>query len=386
MPLDRILNARSDDLALAQGIAAGHPDLCALAGPFEHLPLVIDTNRVLQDIGWLARRKDPHARNFLQELCASGLVSLYAPEQLIDEVESHLSEIAEHHGVPRERVESAWRSYQSIVNVIPKEHLEFPPADSSTRDPSDLPFLAAQRAVGAHGIISEDKDLSAMGALIVKHEALRIAVDFARSRCIVIQGKAGGTATLMVCGGLIYGACKGAEALVRGYRRLPSWLQAALPVALLVATTLAVLHPGARRTLRGWVERAKPRLAEARERAGAFLEQYLTELQVADGKAKAALAVLRVRVPLPARRPPLRQFVYRACAASRQSLTPEQIEARARQQGYESKSKDFRRYLRAVLRKDLRLVNVDEKWTISRRPVPPGRTIEAQSIPAAAPV
>jgi predicted nucleic acid-binding protein len=380
VPLERILNARSDDLARAQGIAAGHPDLCALAGPFEHLPLVIDTNRVLQDVGWLARRQDPQARNFLQELCASAVVSLYAPEQLIDEVESHLSVIAENLGITRERVVSAWESYQTIVNIIPREHLDLPQADASSRDPTDLPFIAAQEAVGAHGIISSDKDLVAMGALIVKHEVLRLAREFARNRSIVVQGEVGGTAALTVGAGLIYGACKGAAALFRGYRRLPGWLQALIPLALVVATTWVVFRPASRKKLRGWIERAKPRLIEARARAGDFLEQYLAEMQEAEGKAKAALDALRNHCPLPTRKPTLRLLAYRACVASRQPLATEQIEARVRQQGYKSKAKDLQRYLRSVLRKDSRLVSVGDGWTLSRRPLPVGRTVEAGAI------
>ena len=382
MPTDRILNARSDQLAHAQDIATRHPELANLAGPFDHLPLVIDTNRVLQDVGWLARRQVPDARNWLQELCASGLVSLYAPEQLIYEVETHLSEIADNLRVPRERVEGAWKSYNQCIHLIPTEHLDVPDATSSTRDPTDLPFLAAQKAVGAHGVISKDKDLAAMGALIVRHETLRIAVEFARNKSLEMQGRAGVGVSFMLGGGVLYGAYKGAVTVFRGYRRLPTWLQIIIPAAIAGAAAFAALHAPSKRRIREWVDRAKPHLSEVRVHAGDLIEQYLAEFQEAKGKAKAALDVLRQHVPLPKKCATLKQLAYRTCVASAVPLSVEQIEVRLRQQGYTSKSKNLKRYVREVLRKDARLTEGPEGWTLSRRPPLPGPIVEVGADPA----
>jgi predicted nucleic acid-binding protein len=373
---ERILNARSDDLARVQEHVARHPEIRPFAVRFEHLPLVIDTNRALQDVAWLAKRKNPDARTSLQELCASGFVSLYAPDQLREEVERRLTCIAENVKVPRDRVEEAWASYVTLINVIPTEHLDIAEADSQTRDPSDLPFLAAQQAVGAHGMLSKDKDLPAMGALVVKHEVLRIAVEFARSKSMVVQGTVLGTGTLGLGAALTYGAFKGVLAMVSGYRRLPGWLQVLLPVVTVGATAFVVFHAPTRARVRDLVRRAKPWLAEVRERGGDLLDQYLEEMHEADGKAKAALALLREQVPIPARRPTLKQLAYRICLASRAPLSLGQIENRVRLQGYHSKSKDLQPYLRAVLRRDPRLVLTDGGWKPTRRAARSGPIIE----------
>lgn len=379
---DRLLNARSDDLAHVQDHVARHPEIRPLSIPFEHLPLVIDTNRALQDVAWLAKRRNPDARTSLQELCASGFVSLYAPEQMVEEVERHLGQIADNVHAPIDRIQEAWATYASNVNVIPSDHLEADPGDSRTRDPSDLPFLAAQRAVGAHGMLSKDKDLPAMGALIVKHEVLRIAVEFARSKSVVVQGTVLGTGTLTLGAALGYGAFKGVVAMVRGYRRLPGWLQVVLPIVAVGATAFVMFHPPTRARVRELLRRAKPWLAEIRERGSDLLDQYVEEMQEADGRAKAALALVREQVPIPSRRTSLKQLAYRACLASKEPLSPTQVENRVRLQGYQSKAKDLQPYLRSVLRSDPRLVLTEAGWDLTRRAVLPGSIVEAQASPA----
>lgn len=373
---ERILNARSDDLARVQEHVARHPEIRPFAVPFEHLPLIIDTNRALQDVAWLAKRQNPDARTSLQELCASGFVTLYAPEQLLDEVERRLTRIADNVKVSSDRVREAWASYVTLINVIPTEHLDVEEAGCRTRDPSDLPFLAAQQAVGAHGMLSKDKDLPAMGALVVKHEVLRVAVEFTRSKSLAVQGTVLGTGTLGLGVALTYGAFKGAVAIIRGYRRLPGWLQVLLPVVAISATAFVVFHPPTRARVRDLVRRAKPWLAVVRERGGDLLDQYFEEMQEADGKAKAALALLREQVPTPARGPTLKQLAYRVCLAARDPLSVAEIENRVRLQGYRSNSKDLQRYLRAVLRGDPRLVLTDGGWKPTRRAAQSGQIIE----------
>ena len=374
---DRVIHARSDDLARVQDHLRRNPEIRAISIPFEHLPLVIDTNRVLQDLAWIAKRKNPDVRNWLQELCASGFATLYAPEQLIGEVETHLAILAENVGVPRAALEAAWANYVSLINFIPTEHLELPDAESGARDPSDLPFLAAQKAVGAHGILSKDKDIAAMGALVVKHEALRFAVEFARNQSVVVGGTVLGSGTLVLSGAVIYGAFKGAAAMFRGYRRLPGWLQVLIPLAVVGTAAFAIFHAPTRARIRGLVGRAKPWLNEVRERGGELLGQYLAEMQEADGKAKAALTLLREQVPPPSRKLALKQLAYRACVESKVPLSDAEIENRVLMQGYVSRSKDFRRYIRMVLRSDERLALTNAGWSLTKRAVLSGPVVAA---------
>lgn len=381
---ERLLNARSDDLAQVQEHVARHPELRPVSIPFEHLPLVIDTNRALQDVAWLAKRRNPEARTSLQELCSSGFVSLYAPEQLVDEVERHLGQIADNTRAPLDRVHEAWATYASIINVVPSDHLEVDAADTRTRDPSDLPFFAAQRAVGAHGMLSKDKDLPAMGALIVRHEMLQVAVEFARCKSVVVQGTVLGTSSLVLTGALAYGACKGAVALARGYRRLPGWLQFLLPLFALGTTAFVIFHAPTRARIREMLQRAKPWLAEVRARGGDLLDQYVQEMSEAEGRASAAIALLREQVPVPARGPTLRQLAYRVCLASATPLSTEMIENRVRLQGYRSRSKDLQPYLRTVLRSDPRLIRIGTGWTVSRKVALPGPFVGGLAVAPAA--
>ncbi len=373
---ERILNARSDDLARAEAFVERFPNGPLITGPFEHLPLVIDTNRVLQDIAWLARRRTPSARNSLQELTAAGVVSLYAPEHLIDEVERHIPEIAANVGAEQEQVYDAWRIYGGLIHFIPAAHLDVPAAGTAARDPTDLPFLAAQHAVGAHGIISKDKDLAAMGALVVKHEALRFAVEFARNKSLVVQGNTGIAGFSLAAVGVAYGAYKGTAALARGLRRLPGWLQLLIPLLLASAGAFAIFHKPTREKVREIVHRSQSWFAE---HAVPLIDQYFAEMREAEGKANAALTLLRGQVPAPERRPTLKQLAYRVSVASSDPLTLEQVSVAVRRHGYESKSADFHPYLRRVLRNDKRLVeDGDGCWRPSTRPLAPGLQVSAE--------
>lgn len=320
-------------------------------GPLEHFVLVVDSNRVLADLGWLTgKRRSPGARTALQELHASGTVSLFAPEQLVGEVEDHLADIAPHYRTTVEALRSAWVEYRTILHFIPASHLAR--ADDSVRDPKDVPFLLAKDAVGARAIISKDKDIAAMAGLMVAHETLRIAVDYVRHGSKAAQGRFMVLTGLGLVGGLVYGAWAGAVELARLYMRLPRWLKIAVPLALVTSAVVIALHPGARRRLREARESLKSRWPEFKAKSGEAFEQFWTELSAAEAGARNALGVVRQHVPSERKGPTLRQLAYRVCVAAGSPISEQELAARLRLEGYQTKSKRPAAYLRQVLRAD----------------------------------
>jgi predicted nucleic acid-binding protein len=360
------LSARSDDLEPLRRLASGRPELQHVLGPLEHFVLVIDTNRVLDEIGWLvAKRRNPIARTSIQELHASGTVSLFAPEHLLAEVEKHLPRVARDYRTTVEAMDTAWKEYRSMIHFIPASHLG--EADRGARDPKDVPFIQARDAVGARAIISNDKDIKAMAGLMVAHETIRIAVRYARHVTAAVQGRSIVLGGVVIVGGLAYGAVFGTVALARAYWRLPRWLKVAIPAALLVTAAVVALHPGARKRVREAIDSFKARWPELKANAGVALEQFFSELSAAEADASAALDVVKAHVPAVRKGPALRQLAYRVCLAAGSPIPVGQMVARLKREGYETRAKRPEDYLRRVMRTDPRFRETPTGWDLTAR-------------------
>src|SRR5260370_19000721 len=113
--------ARSDDLRELQTILEGvKPFIGAktLGADFLRVRAVFDSNIVLADIRWLARKTDPKARTATLEAIDAGLMTAYAPETLRTEVEAHLDEL-ERQGPQRGVVDRRWACYSTRIAFVP---------------------------------------------------------------------------------------------------------------------------------------------------------------------------------------------------------------------------------------------------------------------------
>lgn len=379
---ERLIPGRSD--ALADYREFDHPVFRQAVGPLDHFVLIIDTNRVLEEIGWLvAKRKRPDARTGLQELHASGTVSLFAPEILIDEVESHLQEIADHYGTSVDALRAAWAEYRAMVHFIPGAHLG--PADSSARDPKDVPFVRAKEAVGAVAIISKDNDIRAMAGLLVAHETIRIAVDYARAATTSAEGRMMLLTAVGSVGATVWGIGAGAAAAFRGYLKLPRWLKIAIPISLILSLVAVALHPTPRRKLRGAVDAVKSKWPGFKAEAGALIEQFGSELRTAETNARTALEIIRQHIPSPKRGPTLRQYAYRACIVADVPMPLAELESKIRRMGYETESRQLGEYLRRVLRSDSRFREASAGWDLAVRVRGDARIVEVKTEPVKTP-
>lgn len=328
--------------------------------------LVIDTNRVLEDLGWLvAKRKRPDARTGLQELHASGTVSLFAPEVLVEEVESHFDDVAKWYRTSADALRAAWTEYRPMIHLVPDEHLG--PPDPSARDPKDVPFLRAKEAVGADAIISKDKDIRAMAGLMVAHETIRIAVEYARAATARAEGHLMLTSAVAGAIGVVLGVGAGTLAAVRGFMKLPKWLKVAIPAALLLALLGVALHPTPRRKLREAVQTLKAKWPGFKADAGAIVEGFSQELRTAEVTASTALEIVRQQIPSRKKGPTIRQYAYRACLVAEGPIPLAQLEMKIRRLGYRTEARQLAAYLKRVLRADSRFRESADGWQLSAR-------------------
>lgn len=371
-----ILRGRSD--ALAEYRDYSLPAFRDAVGPLDHFALVIDTNRVLEELGWLAaKRKRPEARTGLQELHASGTVSLFAPEVLVEEAESHFDEVAKWYLTSADALRAAWDEYRPMIHLVPSEHLG--PPDPLARDPKDVPFLRAKEAVGADAIISKDKDIRAMAGLMVAHETIRIAVDYARAATVRAEGRLMLTGAVAGAIGVVWGAGAGTLAAGRGFMRLPRWLKIAIPAALLLALLGVALHPAPRRKLRDAVQTLKAKWPRFKDDAGAIVEQFSQELRTAEVTASTALEIVRQQIPSRRKGPTIRQYAYRACLVAEGPISLAHLEMKIRRLGYSTDSRQLAAYVLRVLRGDPRFHERAEGWDLTARVRRDSRLIEVRA-------
>lgn len=185
MPGKRTRIFESDDLALARALEDRHPTCGKILHLKERIPLVIDTNKVLGDIVWMARKRTKSdARTDLLEVADASVVAIYAPDPLRDEVERHLPTLAREHGLAEANLRSAWVDYQTRLTFVPVNRQQ---EALSVRDPDDLPFIQAADEVGAAGIVTRDRDIEAMGGRPISPNLIRKLRDYARAKAFEVK-------------------------------------------------------------------------------------------------------------------------------------------------------------------------------------------------------
>src|SRR5262245_44357688 len=85
-------------------------------GTVRRLRVVVDTNVVVQDVVYLAKRAGvPDFRTAFQELVASQVVEPFAPPRLLDEVESKIPKVARHQKVAVDDALKVWAEYKKVI-------------------------------------------------------------------------------------------------------------------------------------------------------------------------------------------------------------------------------------------------------------------------------
>lgn len=331
-----------DVLAPWRRLVALHEPLRPLLSGLLQLRFVLDTNSVISDLLTIAKpHRNQNYRTRLQDLAASGTIVPYAPNELKGEIERHWPVVAAKNGIATEIAVRAWQEYQKglwfcAVVIDPRQ-------SSAARDPDDLPFIALAAQIGAHGIVSRDHDIPAMGGHVITVDLCVMLRDYTQHKAVEVTIQCGGAVLTAVTLSTLIAAAQVIQLVIKGFMRLPPWLQLMILLGVLWAARDKQRRATFMRLMRSWgmalTETLEGPLREALGEmadAGALALQKAHQIEQTLGKQKRA---------------PLR-IVIHAILVGKMSLSVQEIELRVREAGYRTKARDFQAYVRRVLSRD----------------------------------
>jgi hypothetical protein len=357
--LDQFL--RSDFLPQLLALKEAFPALAPLLPQVLQLRLVVDADRVQGELRWrLRRRRHPAARSALHEAIDSGVLVLFAPRYVIDEIEKHLEEIADETGATVAEAKREWALFQACLCFYSPR--SSPSPGESYADIHDFSYLATWSELDSQGVYTKDRHLAAMGAPVVSVLIDTHLREYARASTVQIAVKVGSSFSMIVGWEFLKVVSRLLVQCLRRIRRLPPAVQ----IGLGAASVLSIAHPKSRARFRdGWksLMNSEPflRFCDAIVDLG-------IEAQEASELARNRHDDLTALVPARERRP-LSQHARAVCAQAGAGLSLEELERRIRRGGYVSRSRTFRQYLRRVLASDESFVEVAAGcWALHAQP------------------
>lgn len=330
---------RSDSLPRLLEFAGSLPAFTPLLKDIVRLGVVLDAQVIQQELRWrLGRRKKPDARTGLHEAIVSGVLVPFAPTFLDAEIEEHMADIAEAVGVTVEDVRREWQEFRKLLHFYsPKRP---PQLKTAVVDPDDLPYIAAANELGLP-IYSQDRHYQQMHAPVITVLIDGTAQSYARSSSVQIAVMMGSTFTVTLSFEAIAAAC-------RGLKRIGQWfdeLHPGMQLAIIAGFIVALAHPKTRVKLASmweWVKAtATPPVLEA---IAAVAIQFAEAMKTADATSS------RIKESLPPqRRRSALMHARTICLTAKTPLPIAEIERRMRADGYVTRARTFRNYLRRVL-------------------------------------
>ncbi len=351
----------SADLATLREFIATTRMLSDIIGNAIQVRMVLDTNAILRDLIYLSERRErAGVKTSIQELIVSQTLIPYAPSVAIREVEKYLPSIAAKRHIEVEVMQEVWVDYRKSLHFCDVK-VEISGHEKDARDPKDLPFIQLASAIGASGIVTNDKDVPAMGGNSIHLDCIIQLRDYARAKQLELTIHFSGT-LLMVAGvGALIGLVRLFQTIIRAIGQLPT------PVKLVLvgAVVLVIAHSKSREIvadrLKALGSSIKGGVLDLR---GPFSEAMDT---FTDAQKNANTALSKAQqVAVISKRTALRTHVYAICLASKRPLLPAEIERKVLTAGYKTRSKAFQNYLLRVLRQDSRFYcTSDGRWGIS---------------------
>lgn len=346
--LERLLH--SDLLPKLVAILNAVPDLKPLFPELLQLRLVVDANRIRAELYWrLKKRKNSSSRSALHESIDAGVLVLIAPEHAVHEIEEHFLDIAEQTGRTEAEVKQEWAQFQKCLRFYGPRAL--PSAGESYADIDDFPYLAAWRELDARAIYTQDPHLEAMGAAVVSVLIDTNLRDYARGSTVQVAVGIGSTVSFVLGWEFLRVVYELLVRCVQAVRRLPPAAQ----MALVAAGVFCVAHPKSRAKLKdGW---SNLKSSEAFVAFSDAVADFATQVAESAEKAERNLRTVQQVLPNPKRRT-LIMHARAVFALGSTPLTLAELERQIRLGGYVSRSRNFHKYLRSVLLKDGRFVEV----------------------------
>ena len=341
------------------------PDVITLGRTFgarfglgvDGLTAVIDTNMVIRDLYWLAKRPGcavVHAA--VAGLANSGVLLPICPRRLEEEVARHLVDVAASAGRREIEVEAIWRDYRVHLRFV-----DSVPADTpairyvKSRHSNDVDFVGVQEGFGIDVILTHDNDLKRSPAPTADDpRAVLIALrKYEKEKRYTFALVVGGC-TFAFSGEIsVIMLVKALRYLWQGFMRLPWWAQAGIvAVAAYGVSRLKKEH------LAQMMSSLRPMLATlASEALGLALQAHGAEARAAE-----AIASAREKVPARRGRRALMPTVRRVLVEQSEGVTQADLAVAIVALGYKSTARDLPAYLGRILRRERGAICKYGRW------------------------
>ncbi|BDW94342.1 hypothetical protein MACH10_00270 [Thalassospira tepidiphila] len=203
---------------------------------------MLDANIAIRDLLYNKYRKPHLKQTTLEEVVKSGVVRLYAPSWLEAEMlSSTIQQVSQKYEIPQETLFSSWESYKAII--IFDARFDYPKeVNSSCLDPKDAPYVQLQNAISALGILSNDRDIDALGGTRLDRELVMTIRAYARSASYSVSIKVGGVIISNISLSILRDVMLFFRDMVA---RMPNWMK----LLLLVGVFFVLAHPESRARL-----------------------------------------------------------------------------------------------------------------------------------------
>lgn len=235
-------HVRSEKLVELRAVIREWKDLNNIVGGAFQFRLVVDTNVILGDLIWLvSKRTDDTAKTSLMEVIDAETVQVFAPLELSTEVEEKIPIIAHQKGLNERNMVAQWNTYKKKITFSEADAIKVSELSSGV-DPDDAPFVALADQIGAHGVISKDPHIAAMGGNKISVECVTSLRNYSRDTAIELNIKVNGVRFAMAGITVFRSAYSLIKTLLTGLKQSPDWLK----ILLLLSLLFVAFNPSAR--------------------------------------------------------------------------------------------------------------------------------------------
>lgn len=350
---------KSDILDSVRAIAELFHPLDTMVGTLLQFRIIVDACYINSELRWiLGRRQNPESRTNLQEIIDAGTVRVYAPACIEAELEEHYPEISTDLGVSVERIHQEWLVYKKRLRLYnPKRTL---PGDVSISDVDDVDYGIAFFELAANALLTEDKGFDGSGVpTINKHLVIELRT-YSRDSAYHYSFYYG-TATLgMVAGPLLEEFIKFVPVLWASVKSIAKQIK----IFLLVAVLFVLIHPGLRKTVFEKLQLFHREFTEMLNYALVEFASYCDK--VIEKKKTADEALLRICDAGLKPSAPVWRHVYMILFERNRPFSVERLSAKILESGYFTRSKNFVKYVKQVLRSKPFFAEMDDgKWGLA---------------------
>lgn len=327
---------------------ASLPAFAPLLKNVVQIRVVLDAHVAQQELRWrLGRRRNPSARTRLHVAIAAGVIVPFAPPFLDGEIEEHVHEIADATRTSVADVRREWQEFRKLVHFYaPRHQLRF---SGNVVDVDDVQYIAAANELGVP-IYSTDRHYRQMNAPVISVAIATTLQSYARASSVRIAVMVGSTFSVTLSFEAIAAVCRALKRVARWFDEL----HPAVQLTVVAAAIVAFAHPQSRTKLAAvwqWIKTtATPPVLQA-------IADIAVQFVEANRAADAAYAEIQSSLPRQRKRSAM-MHARAVCLVAKHPLSIAEMERRIRAGGYISRARDFRNYLRRMLRSSGQFIQV----------------------------